>query len=69
MLHPVDLKYIEQMIPNMSEEVLTKLKSLQSGTCVTFGSSFKIPIILSFELPNPTPNSNNCDISKTWFIN
>ena len=69
MLHPVDLKYIEQMIPNMTEEVLTKLKSLQSGTCVTFGSSFKIPIILSFELPNPTPNSNNCDISKTWFIN
>lgn len=69
MLHPTDIQYIEKMTPNITEEILEKLKSLRSGTCVSFGSSFKIPMVLSFELPNPMPNSNNCDISKTWFIN
>lgn len=68
MLHPVDLKYISEMVPNMTEEILTKLKSLQSGTCVAFGVAFKIPLILSFDLPNPTPNSDNCNIVNTWFI-
>ena len=68
MLHPVDLKYISEMVPNMTEEILTKLKSLQSGSCVAFGVAFKIPIIISFDLPNPTPNSDNCNIVNTWFI-
>ena len=29
MLHPVDLKYISEMVPNMTDEILTKLKKLR----------------------------------------
>ena len=32
--HPLDLEYIEKMIPNMSEEIINKQKSLQPVTCV-----------------------------------
>ena len=41
--HPLDLDYIERMIPNMSEEIVNKQKSLQPGTCVAFGRILKIP--------------------------
>lgn len=68
MMHPVDLKYISEMVPNMTDEVLSKLKNLQAGSCVAFGLAFKIPMILSFDLPDPTPNSDNCNIVKTWFV-
>lgn len=66
MTHPLDLKYIEEMLPNMSAEVIGKLKTLQPGTCVAFGSAFKIPMIISLEMPNPEPYSSSCDVSNVW---
>ncbi len=64
--HPLDLEYIKKMLPNMSEEIIEKLKTLQPGTCMAFGKAFKIPMIIRMELPNPTPASSNCDIVNTW---
>lgn len=69
MIHPKDLNYIEQMIPNITPEVAKKLKTLERGTGIGFGSSFKIPIIIKFDLPNPMPESTNCNIMDTWFVN
>ena len=64
--HPRDLEYIKQMIPNISEEIIDKQKGLQSGTCLGFGSAFRIPTIVKLEKPNPTPNSNNSNIVQSW---
>jgi len=69
MLHPKDLEYVETMVPNITSEITKKLKTLQQGTCIGFGSSFKIPIIIGFELPNPMPQSTSCDIMENWFVN
>ena len=66
MTHPKDVKYIEEMIPNISEDVIEKMKSLQPGTCVAFGSAFKIPMIVRLEMPNPAPYSSSCDVSTYW---
>jgi len=68
MTHPKDIKYIEEMLPNISSDVIEKMKVLQPGSCVSFGSAFKIPMIIKLELPNPLPYSSNCDISKVWRI-
>ncbi len=68
MLHPVDLNYVEQMIPDITSEIVKKLKTLQKGTCIGFGSSFRIPIIIRFDLPSPMPESTSCDILNTWFV-
>ena len=68
MLHPKDLNYVEQMVPNITTEIAKKLKTLQQGTCIGFGSSFKIPIIIKIALPNPMPESTNCNIMDTWFV-
>ncbi len=69
MTHPLDLEYIRKMLPNISDDVIEKQKSLQPGTCVAFGSAFKIPMIIRMELPNPMPYSSNCDVRNRWIPN
>ena len=68
MLHPADVDYIKRMVPNITNETIKKLKILQAGNCIVFGSAFKLPIILKIEMPNPAPTSSSCNISKMWFI-
>ena len=67
-LHPVDINYIKEMVPNITEEIVKKLKTLQSGNCIAFGSGFKVPVFIKFDMPNPSPSSSSCDISRIWFI-
>ncbi len=66
MTHPLDIKYIEEMLPNISSDIVEKQKVLQPGTCVGFGGAFKIPMIVKLEMPNPMPYSSNCDVSNCW---
>ena len=66
MTHPADLQYIEKMLPGVSTDVIEKLSSLQPGTCVSFGSAFKIPFITRMQMPNPSPYSSNCDVANAW---
>ncbi len=68
MTHPRDLEYIKKMLPNMSNEIMEKQKSLQPGTAVAFGKAFTIPMIVKMPLPNPEPHSSNADIVNTWTI-
>lgn len=64
--NPMDSEYIKQMVPNINAEVIEKQKTLQSGTCLGFGSAFKIPVIVKLEMPNPSPLSSNSDVIKFW---
>lgn len=66
MNHPVDVEYIRKMVPNISDEIVEKQKSLQSGTCLGFGTAFKIPLIVKMEMPNPAPWSGNVDVVTIW---
>lgn len=66
-LHPTDLHYIEQMVPNISEEVVLQLKNLKPGNCIAFGNAFKVPITMYIDLPDPRPLSNNVDLTNVWF--
>lgn len=64
--HPADLEYMRKMIPNITDEIIEKQKSLQSGTCLGFGLGFKIPLIVKMKMPDPSPLSGNCDVVKIW---
>lgn len=66
MNHPVDVDYIRKMVPNISDEIVQKQKTLQAGTCLGFGMAFKIPLIVKMEMPNPAPWSGNCDVVTIW---
>ena len=67
MQHPYDVQFIREMVPYITDEVVEKMKSLQPGTCVAFGSAFKLPTIIKLEMPNPQPLSQNVDISRLWY--
>lgn len=65
--HPNDIEYIKPMIPFVDDEMIEKIKNLQVGSCLTFGSAFYIPTIVNVPLATPTPFSSSCDISNKWF--
>lgn len=66
-LHPKDLEYIREMVPNISEEGANQLKTLQPGHALAFGSAFKVPVEIKFDKPDPEPLSTNSDIVSAWF--
>ena len=69
MLHPTDVEYIKEMVPNITSDIVKKLRILQPGNCIAFGSAFKVPVLIKFEMPDPAPNSSSCEVSKNWFVN
>ncbi len=66
-LHPVDLQYIKEMVPNISSEIVLQLKNLKPGNCIAFGSAFKVPTIMYIDIPNPRPLSNNVNLEDVWY--
>lgn len=67
MLHPKDLEYIKNMVPNISAEIVKQLKSLKPGNCIAFGSAFKVPTSMYIDLPNPRPMSDNVNLTDVWY--
>lgn len=68
MLHPKDVTYIHDMLPNITEEIVKNLRILQPGVCIGFGLGFNVPVMIRFKMPDPEPESSSADISTTWFI-
>ena len=68
MLHPRDVEYIREMVPNITTAIVKRLRVLQPGTCIAFGSAFKVPVIIKFNMPDPSPSSSSCKVSEIWFI-
>ena len=69
MLHPKDVEYIKNMVPNITNEIVKRLRILQPGNCVAFGLAFKVPTLIKFEMPSPEPASSSCNIIEKWFVN
>ena len=69
MIHPKDISYIEEMISNITSSDIKRIKILQPGMCMAFGTAFKVPVIIKFDMPNPAPDSSSCQVSNIWFEN
>lgn len=68
MLHPKDVEYIREIVPNITTEIIKRLRILQPGMCIGFGLAFKVPVLIKMQMPNPAPDSSSCNISKIWFV-
>ena len=68
MLHPRDIQYIKDMVPNITNDIVKRLRILQPGNCIGFGSAFHVPVLIKMDKPMPAPSSNSCDVSANWFI-
>lgn len=69
MFNHTDMRFVEETIPGISDMTMEKIKILTPGNCMLFGTAFKMPILTAVDKPNPTPHSDSCDISKTWYVN
>ena len=67
MFHPTDIEIISSISSNVDSSVIEKLKSLAPGTAMAFGVSFKIPLLVKLELPDPMPESTSVNIEDIWF--
>lgn len=65
--HPKDFEIVKSISTNVDSENLEKLKTLNSGTSLVFGTGFKIPLLVSFDLPSPMPTSTNAMLSQIWY--
>ncbi|MCI6265500.1 MAG: ATP-binding protein [Erysipelotrichaceae bacterium] len=68
MFHPNDLAFVTSILPNISSNLINKLKTFHSGTCIAYGSAFKMPVVVNIDEPNPGPLSQNVNISKVWYV-
>ena len=68
MFHPNDLAFVTSILPNISKEFISKLKTFHSGMCITYGSAFKMPVVVNVDEPTPPPLSQNVDIMKVWYV-
>lgn len=67
MTHPLDIDYVSKVIPNITKEIIEKIKNLQPGNAIIFGNAFKIPTLVKIPMPDPAPSSSSCEISRLWF--
>ena len=67
MFYPDDLNIIKAITSNLNENTYEKIKNFLPGNALVFGVSFKLPLVVSLELPNPMPESTSVDISKIWY--
>lgn len=66
-IHPNDLQYVKDMVPNITQEIVLQLKNLKPGNCIAFGSAFKVPTSLYVDPPNPKPLSSDVDLESVWY--
>ena len=67
--HPQDVKFVSSVINGMSEAMVNRVKNLNVGSCVLFGSAVKFPVLTKVDMPDPPPLSQSCNIDKTWYVN
>jgi len=67
MFYPDDLNIIKSITSNVSEHTFEKIKSFLPGNALVFGTSFKTPLLVKLDLPNPMPESTSVNISELWY--
>ena len=68
MYYPDDLNIIKSMSATVTETNINRIKTLRPGMAMVFGTAFKTPLICTFDLPNPMPQSTSVNIEDKWFV-
>ncbi len=68
MYYPDDLNIIKSMSAAVTETNINRIKTLRPGMAMVFGTAFKTPLICTFDLPNPMPQSTSVNIEDKWFV-
>ena len=67
MYYPDDLNMIKSITSNLSDSVFEKLKAFLPGNALIFGTSFRMPLMVKLDIPNPMPASTSVNIKDVWY--
>lgn len=67
MFYPDDINIIKSITSNLTDSTFEKIKSFLPGNALVFGTSFKMPLVVKIDIPNPMPESTSVNISNTWY--
>ena len=67
MTHPADVAFIRNVVPDITEDTIQRIKTLTPGNCILFGPAFKMPTMIKTNMPNPAPMSSSVDVERLWF--
>lgn len=67
LFYPDDLEIVKGISSNVTDETVEKIKTLHPGMSLTFGTAFKVPLLVQFPLPNPLPISTSLEIDDIWY--
>lgn len=67
LFYPEDLNIVRGISSNVTDETIEKIKTLHPGMGLVFGTAFKVPLLVSFPLPNPMPISTSLKIDEVWY--
>ncbi len=67
LFYPEDLKIVQGISSNVTDETIERIKTLHPGVGLVFGNAFKVPLLVKFPLPNPLPVSTSLDVTRTWY--
>ena len=67
MIHPNDVAFIRNVVADITDDTIERIKVLTPGNCILFGPAFKLPTMVKAIMPNPAPMSSSCDVENLWF--
>ena len=67
MFYPDDLNKVKSITSNLDDSIFEKIKTFLPGNALVFGTSFKLPSIVKFDIPNPMPESTSVSVSEKWY--
>ena len=67
MFYPDDLNIVKAITSNIDDSIFEKIKSFLPGNALVFGTSFKMPLLVKLDIPNPMPESTSVNIRDEWY--
>lgn len=64
--NPADQEYVRRLVPESEGDLVSVLAGLGRGEALILGEAVPLPIRVQFDVPNPTPNSNDVDFYEKW---
>ena len=64
--NPGDQDYVRRLVPEAEQNLVNILAGLRRGEALILGEATPLPTRMQFDVPNPTPKSNDVDFYKYW---
>jgi DNA helicase HerA-like ATPase len=66
--NPDDQAYVRSLVPESEGDLVSVLAGLGRGEALVLGEAVPLPTRLQFDMPNPTPNSDDVDFFNQWKV-